>query len=65
MILFRLRNQTSSKGQYTYSLSHENNVQCAQIGPKYSNLSAQMHSETDFLIPHDSVAIRVSRETTD
>ena len=22
---------------------------CAQIGPKYSNLSAQLHSETDFL----------------
>ena len=22
---------------------------CAQIGPKYSNLSAQLHNETDFL----------------
>ena len=40
---------------------------CAQIRPKYSNLSAQLHSETDFLfslrIPQDSAANRVSRKT--
>ena len=45
---------------------------CAQIRPKYSYLSAQLHSVTDFLfsptftsIPHDSATNRVSRKTTD
>ena len=43
---------------------------CAEFRPKYSNLSAHLHNESDFLfslllIPHASATIRVSRETTD
>ena len=42
---------------------------CSQIILKYSNLSAHLQSQSGFLfhflIPHDSVAIRMSKETTD
>ena len=41
----------------------------AELRPKYSNLSAHLHNESDFLfslffIPHASATMRVSRETT-
>ena len=35
---------------YIFSVGMKTVLQpCAQIRPKYSNLSAQLHSETDFL----------------